>query len=300
MKTFSDDRRLNVINSLPWVHSIELPGGIVTPGRWGPPNKAILSLFDSIDFNGKSVLDIGCWDGLWSFESEKRGATTIFAMDDVSQRPYHDQPCFTLAHDLLKSKVIYRPHISVYDIDNLEKRDFDIILFFGIHNHLKHPLYAFSKLRRVCKDGGLLLTEGPAFRSRKRSYAKFYYNQWFQGRESDWWVPSIRCLREMIECSFFRVSREIDTTKLEYCYPGKLLYRIVENIARIALDQPFPKHYIIQAVAVSGNDHNYCYPDANLKEFDKNQYDEIPSTAESTTRKSLTNRLVSWWLSQAR
>lgn len=129
MKISSADKTRDVISSLPWVHSIELPGGVVTPGKWGPPNKAILSLFDTIDFSGNSVLDIGCRDGLWSFEAEKRGATTVFATDDTSQRSHSDKASFNIAHELLKSKVIYRPDISVYEIDKLG-REFDITPFF--------------------------------------------------------------------------------------------------------------------------------------------------------------------------
>jgi len=293
-------RTLKVINSLPWVHSIELPGGIVTPGKWGLPNKAILSLFDSIDFKGKSVLDIGCWDGLWSFEAEKRGATTVFATDDISQRSYRDHNTFTVARELLKSKVIYKPNVSVYDIDKLRKQDFDIILFFGVYYHLKYPLYAFSKLRRVCREGGLLLTEGQAFRSRKRSYARFYYNQWHQSDPSNWWIPSLRCLREMIESSFFRVTKEIDTTKSEYIRSNNSLYAIVSSAARTALNELFPKRYIIQAVAVSRTDPNYCFQDTELKEFDQNQYGEIPLSSEPRKRMRLIDRLACWWAPHSR
>ena len=29
---------------------------------------------DGINFQGKRVLDVGCWDGYWSFYAERRGA----------------------------------------------------------------------------------------------------------------------------------------------------------------------------------------------------------------------------------
>ena len=93
MKSTVDDETLELINSTPWVHSIELPGGVVTPGS-GPPNKAIMSLFDTIDFTGKVVLDIGFWDGLWAFEAEKRGAKTVYATDDTTQRSLRKSPSF--------------------------------------------------------------------------------------------------------------------------------------------------------------------------------------------------------------
>ena len=50
-----------------WAHSIKVGGGVVTPGLWGAPNPLIVNALDDVDFKGKKVLDIGCWDGLWSF-----------------------------------------------------------------------------------------------------------------------------------------------------------------------------------------------------------------------------------------
>src|SRR5262245_19550631 len=80
-----DDLRRRVA-ALKWVHSIDLGGGVVTPGAWGPPAPQIVRALDSIDFRGRRVLDIGCWDGLWSFEAERRGAAEVYATDFVPHR----------------------------------------------------------------------------------------------------------------------------------------------------------------------------------------------------------------------
>ncbi len=66
-------------------HSIELPDGSVLPGlqsvghlRWR------LGLFNlPEDLRGKRVLDIGAWDGWFSFECECRGADVV-AVDCVA------------------------------------------------------------------------------------------------------------------------------------------------------------------------------------------------------------------------
>src|SRR6266496_2065088 len=81
------------VHSLDWVHTIDLGQGLVTPGAW-PPSPLIRKAFDSLDFVGKRVLDVGCWDGLWSFEAERRGAGEVYATDCVSQRPHREQPTF--------------------------------------------------------------------------------------------------------------------------------------------------------------------------------------------------------------
>lgn len=56
---------LSRVGQYDWIHSIDLGEGIVTPGKWGPPNPLLVDVFDRLDFRGKKVLDIGCWDGLW-------------------------------------------------------------------------------------------------------------------------------------------------------------------------------------------------------------------------------------------
>src|SRR5215217_2754623 len=72
---------LEVVNSIRWHHRITLPGGIVTPGRDDSSKKlSRLQLPERLD--GKSVLDIGAWDGFFSFECERRGAAKVVAYDD--------------------------------------------------------------------------------------------------------------------------------------------------------------------------------------------------------------------------
>ena len=57
---------------------------------------------DKIDFAKKTVLDIGCWDGYWSFYAERRGAARVLATDDSSQN-WTGSAGFHLAKELLKS-----------------------------------------------------------------------------------------------------------------------------------------------------------------------------------------------------
>ena len=69
-----------------WWHEIEVAPGIVTPGD--DSNRMKLPILDSLgfpaDLSGRRVLDIGCSDGYFSFEAEKRGAQVV-AMDFVPE-----------------------------------------------------------------------------------------------------------------------------------------------------------------------------------------------------------------------
>ena len=59
-----------------WWHSIDLGNGLVSPGVHSL--EELQSLYRSLnlpeDLSGKSLLDIGCWDGFYSFEAERHGA----------------------------------------------------------------------------------------------------------------------------------------------------------------------------------------------------------------------------------
>ena len=56
-----------------WFHSLDLGHGIVTRGYDDSPSK-LKALGIPEDLTGKTVVDIGAWDGFFSFEAERRGA----------------------------------------------------------------------------------------------------------------------------------------------------------------------------------------------------------------------------------
>jgi tRNA (mo5U34)-methyltransferase len=65
-----------------WFHSIDLGGGRVTPGlKSASVMAAELDHMRWPDVRGRTVLDIGAWDGYFSFAAERRGAARVVALD---------------------------------------------------------------------------------------------------------------------------------------------------------------------------------------------------------------------------
>ena len=64
------------VGEVTWHHSIDLGQGIVTPGA---SNVEPLSDGELPNFVGRSVLDIGAWDGFYSFRAEGSGASRVVA-----------------------------------------------------------------------------------------------------------------------------------------------------------------------------------------------------------------------------
>ena len=71
-----------LVDEIQWHHSIRVGEGVVTPG-----GKTLEHHHDDIkrlqlpSLAGRSVLDIGAWDGFFSFEAERRGASRVLAVD---------------------------------------------------------------------------------------------------------------------------------------------------------------------------------------------------------------------------
>ena len=157
---------------------------------------------DTVDFTGKSVLDIGCWAGYWSFYAERRGADYVLASDDASQNRFGAEG-LELAHKLLGSSVDVNMALSVYDLASLG-RTFDVILCLGVYYHLLDPLYAFSQIRRCCHEGTVVVFEGDVicgvpvdsvFYSRDLAKAPRF-------------VPAVEALKTLLQGAYFKVERE--------------------------------------------------------------------------------------------
>jgi tRNA (mo5U34)-methyltransferase len=158
-----------VANQMPdlWYHSIRL-GDVVTPGicslaveQWtAGAMPAVLS--------GKSVLDVGAWDGYFSFEAERRGASRVLAIDSL-QAPDHQvvkTTGFEYARAVLDSAVEYRI-MDVADVGRLNET-FDLILFLGVYYHLRDPIEALGALYERLRPGGVLVIEGLVLPGRER------------------------------------------------------------------------------------------------------------------------------------
>jgi len=146
------------INAITWCHPLNL-GGIQTRPQWHVRRRFRRRLkFLQIpeDLTGKTVLDIGAWDGFFSFECERRGAKRVLAIDTYSWDNY-GKDGFLLAHDMLKSKVEHQ-RCAAEDIDPATLGTFDLVLFLGVFYHLRAPIQVLDRIRRVSTGTMILET----------------------------------------------------------------------------------------------------------------------------------------------
>lgn len=182
----TDELRRRVA-SIDWYHSIDLGNGVVTPGM---SRNDLLAGEELPAFEGRSVLDIGAWDGYYSFLAERSGASRVVAFDEyvwcidipardrywkereeagVMPDPERDADFFDrrglpgrrgfdLAKEALGSAV--EPVVGdlhTYDLASLGA--FDVVLYLGVLYHVQEPLTALRRLRAVTREVAVIETE---------------------------------------------------------------------------------------------------------------------------------------------
>jgi tRNA (mo5U34)-methyltransferase len=220
-----------LVDAIQWHHSIRVDDGVVTPG-----GKTLEHHHDDIKrlrlpgLAGKSVLDIGAWDGYYTFMAEGAGASRVVALDhyvwsvDYKKateyttrqlasgqpiRAFHTVPelwdpaglpgkrGFDLVHRLLNS----RAEVVVGDFMTMDLSalgTFDAVLFLGVIYHLEEPLRALRRVRQLTHGFAAIETEavllpGPP----GRPLWQFVDAAQLNDDPTIWWVPTAEGLRAM-------------------------------------------------------------------------------------------------------
>lgn len=222
-------RLRQIVEDVPfWFHSIDVGQGVVTTGHKTPEilagELAAIGLPD--DLTGKSVLDIGGWDGFFAFEAERRGAARVAVLDHymwsldipgqqaywqrcldegVTPRPYHEtehwQPDtlpgkrgFDAAREALGSSVegIVGDFMTM-DLDALGT--WDHVLYLGVLYHIPEPLTALQRVAAVTRELAVVETEAvvvPGFEH--EALWRFFPGAELNADVSNWWAPNMAAL----------------------------------------------------------------------------------------------------------
>jgi tRNA (mo5U34)-methyltransferase len=185
-----------------WYHRIEVAPGIVTPGSHDSP--AALARLDRIGLpracSSLRALDLGCRDGFFAFELERRGARVV-ALDYTRS----DATGFALAARLLGSAVQHR-FDNVYNVGPESYGQFDLVLFLGLIYHLRDPVRALDRIRSVCRPGSLLFVESAVDPPRGEPALplwRFAPRDSHNGDGTSKWIPTLAGLQAVLsECQF--------------------------------------------------------------------------------------------------
>lgn len=174
-----------------WYHRIDLGDGVFTDSSC-EPLPVFRAVWDFIrenmrrvDYRGKRVLDVGCRDGMYSFEAERCGAREVVAIDNNISKG-----AVNLLIPHFQSKVKMQ-EMNLLELSPAAHGEFDVILFFGVLYHLRYPFWALAKLLDCLKEGGDLLIESGMLVSPGWSNEPLLY------------CPSVDSPYEPTSCTFF-------------------------------------------------------------------------------------------------
>jgi tRNA (mo5U34)-methyltransferase len=220
-----------------WWHSIDVGQGVITPGQKKPSQLAAeLANLRLPDLCGKTVLDIGAWDGFYSFAAERLGAAQVTALDHfvwsmdlrdhmryyddciargVAPEPYETRPyykpaelpgkCgFDTARELRGSKV--ESVVADYMTADLKAfGTFDVVLFLGVLYHMKYPIEALERLAALTREVAIIETEAiflPGLE--EHAFCEYFEKGELKHDVSNWWAPNQKALVGMCRTAGFR------------------------------------------------------------------------------------------------
>jgi tRNA (mo5U34)-methyltransferase len=214
-----------------WYHTIDLGNGVVTKGI------SVQETSPEVipDVTGRSVLDIGAWDGKFSFAAEQKGASRVVALDhyawgvDFVARGAYWTECihngtlpdqsrdetdfwrsdlpgrrgFDFAKTALDSKV--EPVVADFqkvDLDELGR--FDVVLYLGVLYHMKEPLTCLERVRAVTNEVAVIETEAVHLQGLDDEVLlQFHAGSSLRTDFGNWYVPTIEALHNLCRAAGF-------------------------------------------------------------------------------------------------
>jgi len=213
----TDALQAEIANHPYWFHRMELGAGVVTPGRSDARRDKLPYFGLPEDLSGKRVLDIGCAEGFFSFEAERRGAEEVVAIDK-GEAPGDNAARFRLCADALGSRLTIQS-ASVYELNPHDWGKFDVVFFFGVLYHLTDQAAALESIASV--TAGILLLQTLTVESvalRNVAVARLYPEGVISGPKNEplrdrsvLWIPNAECVRGLLERSGFDHNERLPT-----------------------------------------------------------------------------------------
>lgn len=200
------------VEKIRWWHPIDLGHGLVTPGGDVHIQARLAEIQMPASLAGQSVLDIGAWDGFFSFEAERRGARRVLATDSFSWDGggWGTKAGFDLARWALRSQVQDK-RIDVLDLSPESVGIFDVVLFLGVLYHMRHPLLALERVASVTRRQLIMQTQVDMIGIDRPAMA-FYPGTELNGDPTNWVGPNPAAVVAMLKTVGFERVEILNTS----------------------------------------------------------------------------------------
>lgn len=195
----------------PWYHPIKLSAEYTTVSTVDNDTvalwDAIRHVRDRVDYQGRTVLEVGAMDGMWAFEAEEKWAKKVVAVDIWQNKR------FLFAIEARKSFVVPIVNGDVQNLHTvlklpqlyLDLPSFQIIQCFGMLYHVQNPMLALHQMRRVLDDSGVLILETACWTGcPDEPAARLNRIPWvYEADDRTYWMPNYMCLVNMLSIAGF-------------------------------------------------------------------------------------------------
>ncbi len=231
-----------------WYHTIDFPQGS-SAGVYD--HHSFIPLYKLPEnLAGQEVLDVGCADGFFSFEMERRGAKRVLALD-TNKGDGTIGSSFSLSHEagikekyltrqsqnnqflnlarelglsqahplhvarkLLNSKVEYKDY-SIYELTGLNQT-FDLVFCGDLIEHLKNPIEAVEQLAQATKKLCVItLSSLSAAKPSPRWLWLLNLNPFFRDRVVTYWGDRGGTFFHFTPMAFMRLAKASGFSKVE-------------------------------------------------------------------------------------
>ena len=236
------DEKQALVDRVPfWFHSIDCGDGIVTSGV-KPPSalREELRRMALPMLAGKTVADIGAWDGFFSFAAEELGAKRVLALDHyvwsmnlprqqqywktcmqhrLPPVPYHLVPGhwepgtlpgkagFDTIHRIRRSRV-EQLVADFMTVDLAEVGQFDVVFFLGVLYHFEEPFRALRRLSLLTRELAVIETAAVYLPAHEDvGVFEFYESSELGADIGNWFAPNLTGLTKACRAAGFREVR---------------------------------------------------------------------------------------------
>ena len=172
------------------------------------------------------MLDVGAWDGFFSFECERRGAARVVAADSFAWggENWSDKRGFELARRALGSRV------EDVEVDVMELAPeavggrFDVVLCLGVLYHMRHPFLMIERVASVTGELLILETHVDMTWTRRPAMALYPGHDLYLD-PTNWCGPNPEAVVGMLRAAGF--------DEVTVVTPDGTLYRLARSLRRV-------------------------------------------------------------------
>lgn len=218
----------------PWFHDLDLHGVRTAPDH--PLGNFLDDLWVTIepglppDMTGRTVLDIGCNAGFYTFKLAERGARVTGIDHDGHYLKQARWAATVLGHD------VELLQMDAYDVLNLGRR-FDFVIFMGVLYHLRYPLLGLDRVREVVRERLVFQTlvrgssepmhveedypfeEEEVFEDPRYPRLSFVEHR-YAGDPTNWWLANDAGAAALLRAAGFRIQERLGPG-VYFCTPSE-------------------------------------------------------------------------------